>query len=107
MHELFGFRIAQFVNELTQFSVPEDGNRKVRKELDARFLSRVSACAQTIKVADLIDNSKSIIEYGGDFTAVYMSEMKYLIEYSLLSSNEELYEMANKIVGDYYEHTIQ
>ena len=98
----FGFRVAQFVNELTEFSVASDGNRKVRKLLDARYLSRVSVCAQTIKVADLIDNSKSIIEFGGDFTEVYMNEMRYLLDSSLLTSNVSLYNMAQNIIGGYY-----
>lgn len=98
----FGWRCAQFVQELTEFSNPSDGNRKYRKELDKRYLSRVSFQSKTIKLADLIDNTKSILKHDAEFSKVYMAEKKQLL--SILDNGDErLFKIANDIVCDYYE----
>ena len=99
--EAFGQRVAMFVNELTQFSVSSDGNRAIRKELDARYLSRVSIPAKTIKIADLIHNSESIMMYGGDFASVYIKEMEHLLNCSLFDGNSELLSKAKSLVREY------
>jgi len=57
-HE-FGFAIADLVEQLTDVSVPEDGNRAIRKEIDRQHSARATAEDQTIKLADLIDNSRT------------------------------------------------
>ena len=101
IQQSFGFRIASFVNELTEFSIPSDGNRKVRKELDRRFLARASVQAQTIKLADLIDNSKSIVERDPDFAKIYMREKRDLLGV-LNKGHHALYGRALDIVNSYY-----
>lgn len=55
----FGDEVADLVDWLTDVSKPEDGNRKLRKAMDCEHTSRAPAQAQTIKLADIIDNSKS------------------------------------------------
>jgi (p)ppGpp synthase/HD superfamily hydrolase len=54
---LFGAAIANFVDQLTDVSRSFDGNRARRKALDRAHLAKASQEAQTIKLADLIDNS--------------------------------------------------
>ena len=76
----FGVIIADLVNELTDVSKPEDGNRAVRKALDRAHLAKASADAQTIKLADIISNSKDIKENDPSFAKVYIPEMKALLE---------------------------
>lgn len=52
----FGKRVLQLTLEITDISKPEDGNRTKRKEIDRAHLAQASPEAQTIKLADLIDN---------------------------------------------------
>ena len=76
----FGTLVADLVDELTDVSKPEDGNRAVRKALDRAHLAKASADAQTIKLADVISNTKDIKENDPKFAKVYISEMKSLLE---------------------------
>ena len=93
----FGVIIADLVNELTDVSKPEDGNRAVRKALDRAHLAKASADAQTIKLADIFSNSKDIKEYDPRFAKVYMPEMKALLEV-LDKGDSELMKQAEKQV---------
>src|SRR5210317_2166475 len=54
----FGSKVAELVGWLTDISRPEDGNRKTRKTLDREHSAEAPADAQTIKLADLIHNTK-------------------------------------------------
>ena len=76
----FGTLVADLVDELTDVSKPEDGNRAVRKAIDRAHLAKASADAQTIKLADVISNTKDIKENDPKFAKVYISEMKSLLE---------------------------
>lgn len=76
----FGSSIAELVGWLTDVSVPEDGNRATRKALDREHLSRAPAEAQTVKVADMIDNTSSISQYDSDFWQVYRLEKIELLK---------------------------
>ena len=74
--EDFGSRVAQFVGEVTNVSRPEDGNRKARKALDRAHLSKASYEGKSIKLADMLDNSRSIIPRDPGFAEVYLREME-------------------------------
>jgi (p)ppGpp synthase/HD superfamily hydrolase len=76
----FGETVANLVHWLTDVSRPTDGNRRARKALDREHLSRAPAAAQTIKVADMISNSVSIVRSDPGFGRVYLEEMKALLE---------------------------
>lgn len=76
----FGFQVARLVDELTDVSKPEDGNRSVRKEIDRQHTAKASARAKTIKLADLIDNTKSILEHDLVFARIYLNEKARLLE---------------------------
>ena len=98
----FGQYIEQYVLELTQFSVPGDGNRIIRKNLDLRYLDRVSKQAKTIKLADLIHNSESILQYSQDgFKHIFMKEMSSLLNV-LRQGDIKLYKQAHNICKEYY-----
>lgn len=79
LETLFGENVSKLVYELTNKSKTEDGNRKVRKRIDKEFLETVSAEAQTIKVADLIDNTKSIATFDVAFAPTYLREKRELL----------------------------
>jgi len=76
----FGPVVAQLVDELTDVSKPEDGNRAFRKGLDREHSAQASAQGQTIKIADLLDNTKSITEHDEHFAKVYMKEKALLLQ---------------------------
>ena len=58
----FNARVAALVDDLTDVSKPEDGNRATRKELDRQHTAKASPDAKTIKLAELISNSMSIVK---------------------------------------------
>lgn len=76
----FGKQIARLVYELTDISKPSDGNRAMRKELDRQHLAQASASAKTIKLADIIDNSRDICTHDPEFARVYLQEANQLLQ---------------------------
>ncbi|MBF0199054.1 MAG: bifunctional (p)ppGpp synthetase/guanosine-3',5'-bis(diphosphate) 3'-pyrophosphohydrolase [Planctomycetes bacterium] len=96
----FGNEVMQLVESLTDTSKPEDGNRKMRKEIDRQHLRLASQGAKTVKLADLIDNSKSIIEHGKSFAPIFIQEMSLLLEV-LKEGDQKLFKQAEAIVYEY------
>ena len=76
----FGPYVAALVDDLTDVSKPEHGNRAARKAVDRMHMARAAPRAKLIKLADLIDNSRSIIEHDRDFAPVYVDEMAMLMQ---------------------------
>lgn len=101
IYEKFGIVVGYFVEMLTDISGPHNGNRAKRKEVDRWHLSIASASVKTIKLADLIDNSKSIVEHDSEFAKVYMEEKSLLLDV-LEEGDETLHKIASKIVGEYF-----
>jgi len=75
----FGAEIAKIVEALTDTSTPADGNRAARKAKDRARLAAASAEAQTVKLADLISNSRSILEHDRNIARVYLKEKAALL----------------------------
>lgn len=97
----FGPTVAQLVDELTDISRPHHGNRAIRKEMDRQHLAGASREAKTVKLADLIHNSRDIIKQDPGFARKYMKEMKALLEV-LREGDARLYSVAAEIVRKYY-----
>ncbi|MBV1952678.1 MAG: HD domain-containing protein [Cycloclasticus sp.] len=102
VRELFGPSVESYVRGMTQFSVPSDGNRAIRKNLDIRFLEQQCPEVQTIKLADINDNMESIIVNDPEFAKVFMSEVRDLM-FVLRRGDVLLYNFVNKQVIDYYK----
>jgi guanosine-3',5'-bis(diphosphate) 3'-pyrophosphohydrolase len=79
IEDKFGFDVAGLVRHLTDVSKPSDGNRATRKALDREHLAAAPARAQTIKLADIIDNAASISAHDPEFAKVYKGEALALI----------------------------
>ena len=79
IHMAFGADIATLVGWLTDVSVPEDGNRAVRKARDCEHTAQAPAEAQTVKVCDLLSNTKSIVAHDPEFARVYLAEKRELL----------------------------
>lgn len=77
---LFGPRVAILVDALTDVSKGHPGRRAERKALDREHLVGAPAEAQTIKCADLIDNTPSIAAHDPAFARVYLAEKRALLE---------------------------
>ena len=75
----FGPGVASLVLQLTDVSRPEDGNRAVRKAKDRDHLAKASPEAQTIKLADLLDNADAILSHDPAFANVFLKEMGDLL----------------------------
>ncbi len=71
----FGAAVARLVWELTDVSRPGDGNRAARKAIDRAHLAAASPRAQTVKLADLIDNARDITAHDPRFAVTFLEEM--------------------------------
>ncbi len=97
----FGEDIASLVSDLTDVSKPEDGSRRTRKKIDLEHTKDASPRAKSVKLADLIDNCRSITGHDPEFARVYMAEKRLLLEV-LKEGDAKLYSMARAIVDDYH-----
>lgn len=90
--ESFGVHISSMVQALT--STPKSfGDRHARKQRDIVILSQVSWNIQTIKVADIIDNVKTIQVFDPKFAKVYIPEKIELLD-ALKYADSRLKELA-------------
>ncbi len=91
----FSNEVCTLVEMLTDVSKPEDGNRATRRSIDKAHTALSSPAAKTIKLADIIHNTKSINEHDPDFARVYLHEKLSLLEV-LKEGDETLYVIALK-----------
>ncbi|HAT3691477.1 bifunctional (p)ppGpp synthetase/guanosine-3',5'-bis(diphosphate) 3'-pyrophosphohydrolase [Serratia marcescens] len=93
----FGPKVAELVRMLTNVSHAEDGNRFERKNRDRRHSAAASPQAKTIKLADLIDNTRSLLDYDSHFAQTYLIEKQRLLEV-LTEGDPTLWRQASHIV---------
>ena len=86
--------MATLVWMVTNDSRLTDGNRAARAKIDRDKLAKASPAAMTIKLADLIDNTKSIREYDPAFAKVYIAEKRALLGV-LKAGDPTLWKMAH------------
>lgn len=100
IEQLYGPIVSGYVQLLTD----EGGsalNRAARKARDRARLSRAPAEVQTIKVADLLDNTASIVGHDPNFAAVYMREKRALLEV-VTHADHVLLQRAHTLVNAYF-----
>lgn len=100
LRSAFGDDVARLVDEVTDQSKPQDGNREARKAIDREHLGMASSEGKTIKLADLISNTKSIVARDPHFAVTYMRE-KRLLMHLLTEGNAVLYQRALALVEQY------
>ena len=98
----FNTRICEYVYWLTESTTLKDGNREQRKRMERNKLQSSPHPVKTIKLADLLDNSESIIFYDKDFSKFFMKEVKLLLNV-LKVGNEVIYKRLENVVNDYYK----
>jgi (p)ppGpp synthase/HD superfamily hydrolase len=78
MQEKFGPTVTDLVKEVTD--VLQLGNREVRTAANREHIAKASFFGKTIKLADLMDNTKSIVEHDKKFAKVYLGEKALALE---------------------------
>ena len=95
-------RTTQLVVELSDVYVKKDypqWNRRKRKEKETARLEKTSPDSQTIKYADIIDNSAEIINHDTDFAPLFLHECRAILK-KLDKGNPELYKKAVETVDN-------
>ncbi len=77
IEDLCGMRVAVGVALLSDF---ETGNRAGRKAASRARLADAPAWVQTIKCADLISNTSSIVMHDPKFAVLYLEEKRLLLD---------------------------
>ena len=90
IEDRFGMRVAVGVSLLSDF---ETGNRAERKAASCARLASAPAWVQTIKCADLISNTSSIVMHDPKFAVTYLAEKRALLD-AMVSAHPGLREMA-------------
>ena len=70
-----------------------DINREQRKKKECERLSRIDPVSQTVKYADLIDNTETIVQYDLKFAKIYLQEKESFLK-SMTEGDKELYRKA-------------
>lgn len=90
---MFGEVVARGVMLLSDL---EEGNRATRKRLSRERLAAAPGWVQTIKCADLISNTGSIVRFDPDFARVYLEEKRLLLEV-MTKADRRLWAIANEL----------
>ena len=93
----FGSEVAELVGWLTDVSKPTDGNRKVRKAIDRKHTANAPAAAKTVKLADLISNTRSIVKHDLNFAETYLEEKMELLSVLQHGGDSELWKQAHQL----------
>jgi len=96
---IFGNKVAKVVEQVTDVSQPQDGNRRERKLMDKNHLAISDYSGATVKLADLIHNTMSIVKHDKSFAKIYLEEKKELLKV-LKHGHKGLYEIASLLVKE-------
>jgi (p)ppGpp synthase/HD superfamily hydrolase len=91
LYDEFGPTVMAYVLWLTDPSL--QGNRAYRKAAARAQLATAPPEVQTIKLADLIDNTASIVQNDPKFAKVYLEEKRLLLQV-LIKGDPDLQDMA-------------
>ncbi len=80
--KVFGEVVANIVLEVTDATswAPDLKGRALRKRIDRQYLAGASPAAQSIKLADLISNTKDIVANDLNFAKIYIPEKAALLQ---------------------------
>ena len=102
MSEEKATQTVHLVEELTDVYIKEnypEWNRRKRKRKEAQRLEKVSATAQTIKYADIIDNAPEITQKDPDFAKRFIPEYRALLQ-KITKGNPVLYQKAQEVINN-------
>lgn len=93
----FGDDITQLVYEVSKVSGDIAGDRVLKSALDRDHFAQASPRGKTIKLADMIDNLKSVVQSAPEFAKSYVPEKSLLLPL-LKEGNNTLYLLAADVV---------
>ena len=96
----FGADVRDLVDALTDRSRPEEGNRAARKAIDRERLARAPARAQSVKLADLIDNCEDICRHNRGFGRIFLAEMGQMLD-ALTRADPALMQRARSVHAEW------
>lgn len=99
LRDKFNLTVAEGVQMLSDM---EEGNRAERKRLSCLRLADAPAWVQTIKCADLISNTASIVQLDPKFAKTYLREKAELLKV-LTKADPRLWDMAARLSGVNHE----
>jgi (p)ppGpp synthase/HD superfamily hydrolase len=102
MDSKHALKTLMLVEDLTDIYTKEkypELNRKRRKIKEAERLENIHADAQTVKYADLIDNSLDICVHDKGFAGIFLKEANILIK-KMNKGNKELHHRAAKTLNE-------
>lgn len=95
----FGIYTATLVAEVTDIAPPAEGmNRAQRKEIERNHIRSASYCGKSIKLADMLSNTSSIVERDLKFARVYVPEKRLLLPF-LRDGNPLLFKQASEMLA--------
>ena len=97
LHREIGYSVTIGVMLLSDL---EEGTRKERKAASRSRLAAAPGWVQTIKVADLISNTSSIVTHDPKFAKVYLEEKRLLLDV-LTKADKGLLEIARNQAKDF------
>jgi (p)ppGpp synthase/HD superfamily hydrolase len=95
----FNDEVLKTVDELTDVYTKENApelNRRSRKELERKRLSKISVRARNIKLCDLRANTKDIVPHDRGFALTYLREKQELLPLLKEGANPKLYVLAEQ-----------
>ncbi|GKX61296.1 HD domain-containing protein [Leminorella grimontii] len=95
---LFGESVAQYVAMVTKVSVERDGDREARFLIDLRHTALACPQAKTIKLADIIDNCRTVADFDPAFAEGYLGEKRRQVAV-LTQGNTMLFQQANETIA--------
>lgn len=98
--KMFGTRVGKMVSDVTDIADPMDGNREKRKAIDRMHIADGWPESKTIKLADMISNTRSITQHDPKFAKVYMAEKRLLLPV-LIEGSYQLHTIATALVADW------
>lgn len=90
----FGFMVAVGVSGLTD--IEAGANRAERKAKGRERLAKCAGWIQTIKCADLISNTASIVQHDPKFAVTYLEEKRLLLDV-MTNADRRLHAIASTI----------
>ncbi len=96
--------IVKGVLEVTDVSVPSDGNRKFRKNMDAEHAGRATPERKTVKLADIKSNFPSIVKNDPGFARKWVAEKQNVLPL-LQGGDPALFKEVKGMIDAYYART--
>lgn len=94
---LFGESVAQYVAMVTKVSIERDGDREARFIVDLRHTALACPQAKTIKLADIIDNCRTVADFDPAFAEGYLGEKRRQVAV-LTQGDAWLFRQANETI---------